>query len=232
MGMKGSPRKTFEERRQSIIEAIKYVFAEKGFEKTTTRELAKTAGVSEALLYKHFPSKESMYAAIHNDFINNNDSGEIERIMALNPSTSTLVIMVHSMVNHLSQEQSKKESDISSMHLLMTRSLLEDGDYARLAFKQFAGSWLVKFEECVKEAAKAGDLREIPVNIELRGWLAHSIAVSIMMHLYPKVPVMDFKVSREKLVEQAVWFVLLGTGMKADSIKRNYNPSTLALLYE
>ena len=52
------------ERRQAIVTAVKGAFADKGFDGTTTRELARAAGVSEALLYKHFPSKESLYVAM------------------------------------------------------------------------------------------------------------------------------------------------------------------------
>ena len=52
------------ERRDAIVTAVRDMFAEKGFDGTTTRELAQAAGVSEALLYKHFPSKESLYGAM------------------------------------------------------------------------------------------------------------------------------------------------------------------------
>ena len=55
------PATLAEARKEAIVEAVQDVFAEKGFEGTTTRDLAKAAGVSEALLYKHFPSKESLY---------------------------------------------------------------------------------------------------------------------------------------------------------------------------
>ncbi|HEX2260068.1 MAG TPA: helix-turn-helix domain-containing protein, partial [Candidatus Binatia bacterium] len=62
--MSHNGRLSAEERRQAIADAVRGVFADKGFDGTTTRELAKAAGVSEALLYKHFPSKESLYAAM------------------------------------------------------------------------------------------------------------------------------------------------------------------------
>src|SRR5262249_44068259 len=53
-----------EERRESILRAARRVFAERGFSGTTTRALAEAAGVSEALLFQHFPSKEALYAAM------------------------------------------------------------------------------------------------------------------------------------------------------------------------
>jgi len=53
-----------EERSQAIIKAALGLFADKGFDATTTRRLARAAGVSEALLFKHFPTKRALYRAI------------------------------------------------------------------------------------------------------------------------------------------------------------------------
>ena len=52
------------ERQASIIAAAASLFAQKGFNGTTTREIAKTAGISEALLFRYFPTKRALYAAI------------------------------------------------------------------------------------------------------------------------------------------------------------------------
>jgi AcrR family transcriptional regulator len=51
-------------RKAKIIRAAASLFAEKGFSGTKTREVAVRAGVSEGLIFKHFPSKEDLYAAI------------------------------------------------------------------------------------------------------------------------------------------------------------------------
>ena len=59
-----SPRVPSAVRRASIILAAAALFGEKGFSGTKTREIAARAGVSEALIFKHFPSKEDLYAAI------------------------------------------------------------------------------------------------------------------------------------------------------------------------
>ncbi len=52
------------ERKKAIVEAAVRLFSEKGFRGTTTRELARSAGISEALLFQHFPSKKKLYQAI------------------------------------------------------------------------------------------------------------------------------------------------------------------------
>lgn len=59
-----SLRSSGQERQASIITAAASLFAAKGFQGTTTREIAKTAGISEALVFKHFPTKRALYAAI------------------------------------------------------------------------------------------------------------------------------------------------------------------------
>src|SRR3984893_16114283 len=91
-----------EQRRAAIVKAVSLVFAEKGFDGTTTRELADAAGVSEALLFKHFPNKEALFTAISTSCCNHqNDDGRLARLKALEPSASTLVLMIHYMVSHL-----------------------------------------------------------------------------------------------------------------------------------
>jgi AcrR family transcriptional regulator len=226
--MKTSLRLSSEARRQAIVEAVKEVFAEKGFDGTTTRELAEAAGVSEALLYKHFPSKQSLYAAMREACAKEPGFIEYSRVMALQPSTSTLVILIHFLISRFVQGHDGEGHKV--MHRLATRSLLEDGEFIRLVIKPFIEAWVRKVEECLKAAAKAGELREIPVRRDLRGWFAHHIGVSLMLHLHPQVPAIDYRVSRDTLIEQAVWFALLGLGLKETAIKRYYNPKALSLL--
>src|ERR687894_3005968 len=98
--MENVARLSADQRKQAIVDAVRDVFAEKGFDGTTTRELAKAAGVSEALLYKHFPSKESLYAAMLDACAKGPTFVQFNRILALEPSTSTLVLMVYFTISH------------------------------------------------------------------------------------------------------------------------------------
>jgi len=53
-----------EERRAQIAEVAVSLFARRGFDGVTTREIAKAAGVSEAILFRHFPTKKALYTEI------------------------------------------------------------------------------------------------------------------------------------------------------------------------
>ncbi|PVV82861.1 TetR/AcrR family transcriptional regulator [Dehalogenimonas alkenigignens] len=53
-----------EERRQQLIDTALQVFARKGFDKTSVRELAAAAGVAQGLMYHYFKSKDKLLEAV------------------------------------------------------------------------------------------------------------------------------------------------------------------------
>ena len=227
--MSSVPRLSAEARKEAIVEAVQDVFAEKGFDGTTTRELAKAAGVSEALLYKHFPSKESLYAAMLDACAKGPTFAEASRILELKASTSTLVVMVHFMISHYVLGR-VGDRHRAALNALLVRSLLGDGEFVRLMHKKLAAAWLKKFEACLNAAAKAGEMRDIPIRRDLCVWFVQHVAFSLMLHLQPKVAAVNYKVSKQELVSQATWFALLGVGLKEDAVRRYYSPKELQLL--
>lgn len=56
-----STRLSASDRREQILDVASGLFARKGYQGTTTREIAEEAGINEALLFRHFPSKENLY---------------------------------------------------------------------------------------------------------------------------------------------------------------------------
>lgn len=57
-------RLTGDERRLQLIEVAIDLFSRKGFGGTTTKEIAAAAGVNEAIIFRHFATKQHLYAAI------------------------------------------------------------------------------------------------------------------------------------------------------------------------
>ncbi len=229
--MKTSTRLSAEARRAAILEAARKVFAAKGFHGTTTRKLAEAAGVSEALLFKHFPTKEALYTALHVPCGDEQTTAEARRLMALEPSTSTLVLLVHFLVSRIVLGRPQPVAGDESVRLrLMLRSLMEDGEFARLLLQQrVAASWIVKIEESIQAAIAAGDVADVPIATNLRAWFVQHLAVMIMIHLQPATAAVDYNVPREKLSEQATWFALRGLGLRDEAIRRHYNPKAFAM---
>lgn len=214
-------------RREAILQAVRCLFAEKGCDGVTTRELAKAAGVSEALLYLHFPSKESLYAAMAESCLLGPDADEYKRILSLEPSASTLVALTHFLMTKkiFAATKEKKAVDI-----LAVRSLLGNGDFIRSVYKNLSTAWHAKFKESLKAAIAAKDAVEVVPSGELSAWLAFATGMGLMLYLLPAEPVVQVKLSRAEIVERAVWFVLLGVGVKAEAIRRFYNPKALELV--
>jgi AcrR family transcriptional regulator len=55
-------RLTAEERRTGILDAALAVFSESGYHSASIDDIAREAGVSKALIYEHFASKQELYA--------------------------------------------------------------------------------------------------------------------------------------------------------------------------
>src|SRR6266404_9745262 len=53
-----------EERHLQILRVAMNLFSQRGFRGTTTKEIALAAGVSEAMVFRHFATKEELYSAI------------------------------------------------------------------------------------------------------------------------------------------------------------------------
>jgi AcrR family transcriptional regulator len=59
-----TPRMPGEDRRRQLLRVAVESFAQHGFSGTKTKDIAAAAGVSEAILFRHFASKEDLYHAI------------------------------------------------------------------------------------------------------------------------------------------------------------------------
>lgn len=55
------------ERRATILAVAKVLFSDKGYHGVSVDEIAGRLGVSPAILYRHFPSKEALYEAVLSD---------------------------------------------------------------------------------------------------------------------------------------------------------------------
>ena len=53
-----------EERKQEILNTALRLFQEKGYEKTSISDIAKDIGVAQGLCYRYFPSKESLFDSV------------------------------------------------------------------------------------------------------------------------------------------------------------------------
>lgn len=203
-----------EERRGTIVAAAVPLFARKGFAGTTTKEIAEAAKVSEALVFKHFPSK----AALYQEILRQGCQGDpaFECLVNVEPSTGNLIDLVHFMLRH-SLERATQSDEMTTRHRLIVRSFIEDGEYARLVCEWIAERIYPKIADCLRAAQEAGDLLEQPGSFENAFWFAHHIAAMLAFVRLPGDSVVPYRGDIEQVVADAARFVLRGLGIK-DSV--------------
>jgi TetR/AcrR family transcriptional regulator, transcriptional repressor of aconitase len=200
-----------DDRRKAIVMAAVPLFARTGFAGTTTRELAAAAGVSEALLFRHFPSKQSLYREILT--LGCEGDPALQKLATLPVCTETAIGMVRFMVRRfvLGDETERGEMDLKMR--LMLHSILEDGDYARELFAAIAPHVVPLFEASLKAAEEAGDLKPLAAGGANRFWFAHHVAAMMAFAFLPRDGVVPYEGDIDRLVEDASDFILRGIGM-------------------
>ena len=216
-----------EARRQRIVDAALPLFARKGFAGTTTKEIAEAAEVSEALLFKHFPTKAALYGAIQ-DFGCRIKEEALERIKLLEPSTAGLVLMAYMMVHHIVRGDADDQLNGDTRHRLIANSLLADGDYARLVYETIFAQVFPKFGACLAAAEAAGDLVAMPVKHPNLFWFGQHVAAMLALVSLSGKPAVPYQGDQDQIIREAVWFILRGFGLKTTAITTHYDAEKLA----
>jgi AcrR family transcriptional regulator len=204
-----------DERRKAIVTAAVPLFARKGFTGTTTKELAEAAGISEALLFRHFPSKKHLYGEILQ--LGCEGDPALERLATLEPSTATLVHMTTFMVRYFLLGGVDR-AEIETRLRLVLHSFLEDGEYARELFDTIFERVHPLFVASIEAATAAGDLKPEPIASANRFWFGHHVAAMVAFVFLPGRAAVPYQGPVAALVEEASWFILRGIGMKDAAI--------------
>ena len=208
-------RMTSDLRRQLILGAAKRCFARNGFAGTTTKSVAAAAAISEALLFKHFPSKAALYAEILAEECEADP--DLAHLLGLEPSTATLVELVKGMVRHFLSISDGPDHEEAQRLRLMTTSHLDDGEFARLLYAKVGALIGPAFVTSLDRAVAAGDASRIggePLNLF---WFAHHTVLMVALARLPAVPCLSYG-NTGNLERQLCEFILRGIGLNETAI--------------
>jgi len=210
-----APRLDSTARRLAILDTALPLFAQKGFAATTTKEIAQAAGVSEALIFKHFPTKASLYEAIFLACID--EDPDYSRLLSLTPSTASLVQMIQGMVHYLVIEVPADPKQ-RSRHRLTLISLLEDGEFMRHVYEGVRDRFMPAFTAAVRAAVASGDLAAGPIEAENGLWMAEHLCTTMASVCLSGQSVVPYLCGRPELARQTIWFILRGLGLRDETI--------------
>jgi AcrR family transcriptional regulator len=163
--MSTTVRMSSTERRAAIIDAAMRLFGERGFRGVTTRELAAAVGVSEPVLYQHFPSKRDLYTAIIETVM----GSDVEmRLPGLLNEPSYDVRQVFHTLAKLTWEWHQAHANYVR---LIFFAALERHELAELAFQRHETAFCAQLRQYVQGQIENGHLRAASADAIMFGFL-------------------------------------------------------------
>jgi len=163
-GTATSGRMAGEERRLQILAVAVRLFSQKGFRGTTTKEIAQAAGVSEAMVFRHFATKEELYAAILDHKACSGDRFEPEEMAAdgiqRKDDRAVFESLALGALNH-------HEKDPEFQRLLL-HSALEKHELAQMFFDKFVRRVYEFLGGYIRERQREGALIEMDPAVVVR----------------------------------------------------------------
>lgn len=226
-----STRMRAEERKIGIIRAAIPIFAENGFNGAYVRDIARAAGISEALIYRHFPSKEALYEELLG-YTRSILAASAPELEAMEPGTETLITLIYFLVEAIMLDVPGRGEEQKTHERLLFQSLIGDTAFARRHFAALEGAWSDLLSSCIEAGTEKGDIIATttpPVN---RIWFAHHLAMALNLCHVSSEPAFSYQGDREELAEQAILFCLRGIGVSEEAIERDYDPAKLRAFRE
>ncbi|WP_380879352.1 TetR family transcriptional regulator [Sphingomonas sp. DBB INV C78] len=197
------------DRRDSIIAAATSVFAQQGFSGARTNDIAKTAKVSEALLFRHFPSKVAIYRAVLRRIIRTQDE-TYSVLSGMTPDAAGMIdILRRTFRNSLNGLNAPNAEGIR----LYVSSMGGDSSYASLAYRRSLRLWLKPLEHAMEQARAAGDLVGAPIPARNAFAFIEHISTMMLISRTHKNGTISYEGTDEALLEDAIRFCARGLGM-------------------
>ena len=202
------------------------MIAQTGLHGTSIREIALAAGVSEALLYKHFPSKQALYdeaLASARQF----SQFTIARFATFSPGTESFVLLTYATVDFILFGFPGRRGREHDTERLLFQSLLDDGAHARTVMADTAAHWMEYASASYEAAIATGDVVKLPGESSIRFRFVQQLAMALRLSHLPNPPALEYAGTQRELADQAVLFALRGLGLTDEAIRRHYRPDKL-----
>ncbi len=179
-------RMSGDERRSQILRVAIKLFSQRGFSGTTTKEIARAAGVSEAMVFRHFATKSELYHAILDATACEGgmkalpweeNSVERQAIEQGDDYTVFYTFALGALAHH--------EGNVDFMRLLF-HSALDEHELAQMFFDQFVAQVYEFLSAYISQRQKDGVFREIEPRVVVRAFLGMLIHHSLNNLLWDK----------------------------------------------
>ena len=154
--------------RQQILDASLRLFSERGFARTTVRDIARQAGITDAAIYYHFESKRELLDALVEERGFLHSLQNLERLTADLPLAETVVWMARGAINLMDDNR-------DFLRLIIMEGLGGD-DSALAQYRRLIDLWERALSTVLGRYAMKGELPAVAVPT-----LARQIIYTILM---------------------------------------------------
>lgn len=206
------------ERRAQIIAAARRVFSRAGYDGAKTLQIAREASVSEALVYRHFPSKLALYRAVLRQVFIEQDRNW-EEVGIRDVGAAGIVKALDAFFRACVLESDSLES--LDRHRMTLASLAGDGSYAALIYRRSLRRNQKTVQTANVEARAAGEIIGEPLDVNTTSMFAEHVGTMIGAISAMPPAARPYGVTDEELARQATWFCCRGMGLTDEVIARH-----------
>lgn len=157
--------------RKQILDASLRLFSEKGFARTSVRDIAQAAGITDAAIYYHFASKRELFEALFEERGITSALSELEQSKITEPLLETLTAIALAALGIMQRNQ-------DFVKVLFSEAISQDA-VATEDYRMVAERWR-NAEACIlREFIKRGDLPRIDVNTVARQIVVLSVGTFV-----------------------------------------------------
>ena len=198
-------RMTGDARRSQILRVAINLFSQRGFSGTTTKEIARAAGVSEAIIFRHFANKDELYSALlDHKACNRTFESPFEKVNEKIKAKDDYGVFYTMALNAL-----EHHSEDSEFLRLMLHSALEDHDLARMFFESFITDVYNFLGGYIRQRQADGAFRAIEPLIVVRAFVGMFVHHSLNNLLWDKEQKL-LKISNEEAARNFAEILLRG----------------------
>jgi AcrR family transcriptional regulator len=170
------------ERRLQIVRVAMRLFSQRGFRGTTTKEIATAAGVSEAMVFRHFATKEELYSAILDQKACVHDTLDPRQLVAAAiDRKDDRAVFEGIALEALNQHDCDPE-----FQRLLLHSALEEHDLAQMFWEKFVKGVYRSLGNYIRARQREGAIAEVEPAIVVRAFIGMVMHHSLNNNLWDR----------------------------------------------
>lgn len=200
-----------EERRLQLVLVAMRLFSQHGFRGTTTKEIAAAAGVSEAMVFRHFATKEELYSAILDHKACLHDAMDpLQKVAAAIERKDD-----HAVFEGIALDALSKHDGDPEFQRLLLHSALEQHELAHMFWDKFVQRVYRSLGSYIRDRQRDGAIVDVEPALVVRAFIGMVMHHSLNNNLWdPKRSLL--KISNQVAAREFANILLNGVARKEE----------------